>query len=224
MDFKKFDEKVCTRIITGALLSFCLVLFFYVLPPLFAMGALCGIFAQIMVHEVPLLFKNRHWQWQILRGIYPLLPFILLIRLTRETQSVHLLATMWMLVALFDTFSYICGVALGKHKIAPAVSPSKTWEGFMGGLLAVYAGIIAIVCYTDAHLMQYQIIGLACVISGLALLGDLFESWLKRHAGIKDTGNTLPGHGGFLDRFDSILFVGSWACLYKDVLIKLLGL
>ncbi|MDO4538659.1 MAG: phosphatidate cytidylyltransferase [Coriobacteriales bacterium] len=105
-----------------------------------------------------------------------------------------------------DSFAYLIGSSLGRHKMAPRISPKKSWEGFYGGLV----GSIAVWCVGAA----FHICGITWplaiaigVIEGLlAVMGDLFESRIKRGVGVKDSGNILPGHGGLLDRTDSVLF------------------
>jgi phosphatidate cytidylyltransferase len=111
-----------------------------------------------------------------------------------------------------DTFAYFCGTALGKHKLAPHISPKKTVEGSVGGLLgtalalAVY-GLIMRHLF-DLHGVNYALLALLGVFcSVFGQIGDLSASIIKRECGIKDFGKILPGHGGMLDRFDSVLFV-----------------
>jgi phosphatidate cytidylyltransferase len=113
-------------------------------------------------------------------------------------------------VWIADTAAYFCGRAFGKHKLAPAISPGKTWEGVIGALLAsaIYAAIahtLARHLSPDARLMPliYAMIG-APALAAVSVVGDLFESRLKRQRGIKDSGTLFPGHGGILDRIDSL--------------------
>ena len=105
-----------------------------------------------------------------------------------------------------DATAYIFGSQFGKHKMAPRISPNKSWEGFVGGLLGSCLTWIALytlkVC--GISLLLALIGGLVCGVSGV--IGDLFESRLKRAVGVKDFGNLIPGHGGLLDRSDSMLF------------------
>ena len=115
--------------------------------------------------------------------------------------------TLWLLLFTTwasDTFAYFAGRAFGKRKIVPSISPNKTLEGFIGGFIGciitgiIYASISNIPVYLGAY------VGIICGV--LAPLGDLFESKLKRLCNVKDSGTLLPGHGGVLDRFDSLLF------------------
>lgn len=104
-----------------------------------------------------------------------------------------------------DTFAYLTGSMIGKNKLMPSISPGKTIEGFVGG--GVFAAIVAIVLhqiYDSQSIILYLLLALIVWIIGT--LGDLVESMIKRSYGLKDSGNIMPGHGGFLDRFDSFIF------------------
>jgi phosphatidate cytidylyltransferase len=107
-----------------------------------------------------------------------------------------------LLVWIADTAAYFVGRAWGKRKLAPAISPGKTWEGAMGGLVgaALYAIILAFFTQQGAWL---ALVATALLIGMASIVGDLFESAVKRRAGVKDSGALLPGHGGILDRIDS---------------------
>jgi phosphatidate cytidylyltransferase len=108
-------------------------------------------------------------------------------------------------VVLSDTGGYATGVLLGKHPMAPSVSPKKSWEGFGGSVVATAAGsAVLLFVLFDVGLMWGALFGLAVSIS--AVLGDLGESMIKRDLGVKDMSSLLPGHGGLMDRLDSILF------------------
>ncbi|MBW7466143.1 phosphatidate cytidylyltransferase [Pontibacter aydingkolensis] len=109
-----------------------------------------------------------------------------------------------LLIWASDTGAYIAGKNFGKHKLFERISPGKTWEGWIGGtLLAVAVGYVLSIFFTD--LVTYQWIGVALIVAVFGVLGDLTESLLKRSLGVKDSGTLLPGHGGILDRFDSLL-------------------
>jgi phosphatidate cytidylyltransferase len=112
-----------------------------------------------------------------------------------------------------DTFAYLAGRAFGKRKLAPNISPGKTVEGAIGGLIGtMLIGWILFETFGDYRLLDYLIISAIVFVFGT--LGDLLVSRLKRTIGIKDSGSLLPGHGGFLDRFDSILIAGPMVYLY----------
>ena len=106
------------------------------------------------------------------------------------------------IVWIADSAAYFSGRAFGRHKLAPAISPGKTWEGVGGALaaLAVYAGLLSVYAGLPLVALLLTLAGLLY----LSILGDLFESWIKRVAGTKDSGTLLPGHGGVLDRIDAL--------------------
>jgi phosphatidate cytidylyltransferase len=119
----------------------------------------------------------------------------------------------WVLLALFSTFAvdttaYFIGRALGRHKMAPTISPGKTWEGALGGLVGAIVAVIALALLLDIDISYSEMVILGLLIAVFAQLGDLAESKLKRSMGVKEAGNLIPGHGGILDRLDSIVFTG----------------
>jgi phosphatidate cytidylyltransferase len=120
--------------------------------------------------------------------------------------STHLLGFFFLVLMGSDTGAYFGGKAFGKHKLIPSISPGKTWEGLIGGFI-VAAAFGALATFWFFPELPYQFsIPLAIVMSGVGVLGDLAESAMKRGAGAKDAASILPGHGGFLDRLDSLLF------------------
>ncbi|MCC9165266.1 phosphatidate cytidylyltransferase [Pontibacter harenae] len=105
-----------------------------------------------------------------------------------------------------DTGAYIFGKSFGKHKLFERISPGKTWEGWAGGtVVTLLVAYVLALFFTD--LVLYQWIGIGLIVAIFGVLGDLVESLLKRSLGVKDSGTLLPGHGGILDRFDSLLMV-----------------
>ncbi len=117
-----------------------------------------------------------------------------------------------------DIGGYFAGITLGRHKMAPAISPKKTWEGFAGSTLAcLAAGALCLEYLLHAHVWQGLLTGAAAVLA--ATVGDLVESMIKRDLDIKDMGSLLPGHGGVLERLDSLLVVAPvvWLLLYLFV-------
>lgn len=121
-------------------------------------------------------------------GLYQISPFLLL----------GVFAT----VSIADSAAYFSGKQFGKHKLAPSISPGKTWEGVIGGLIAV--SILGFYLNTHLNYGVWLVIGLM-FLAVLSVMGDLFESKLKRQANLKDSGHILPGHGGVLDRIDGIV-------------------
>ena len=124
---------------------------------------------------------------------------------THPYLSTHLLGYFFLVLMGSDTGAYFTGKAIGKHKLMPKISPGKTWEGLFGGLVAA-ALFAALATFWFFPELPYQFsIPLGVVMSAVGVLGDLTESAMKRGAGTKDAASILPGHGGFLDRLDSLL-------------------
>jgi len=118
--------------------------------------------------------------------------------------------TFWIMITIMinDSSAFFTGRAWGKHALAPDISPQKTWEGAIGGLVAsIIVSIIFCVVFSPA-ITYWQSAILGCIISIFAQFGDLVESLIKRNVGVKDSGKLLPGHGGILDRIDSFMLTG----------------
>jgi phosphatidate cytidylyltransferase len=112
------------------------------------------------------------------------------------------LFTVW----IYDSFAYLVGSKFGKHKMLPRISPKKSWEGFAGGMVAaLIMGALNSLLFTYVTIADWLVMSVIVVI--FSTLGDMFESIIKRRLKVKDSGTILPGHGGLLDRFDSLLFV-----------------
>lgn len=124
----------------------------------------------------------------------------------RPNLSTHLLGYFFLVIFASDTGAYFTGRALGRNKLAPSISPGKTYEGLVGGLVAAAAAAALATWWFFPELPYVWSIPLAIVLSAVGVLGDLAESAMKRGAGAKDAASILPGHGGFLDRLDSLLF------------------
>ena len=106
-----------------------------------------------------------------------------------------------------DTFAHFFGTKIGKHKLCPAVSPNKTVEGMVGGVFfGTFLGMVFFKTFIDVSADLFLVIVVSLVLSLIAEFGDLVFSAIKRRYGVKDYGNIMPGHGGVLDRLDSILF------------------
>jgi phosphatidate cytidylyltransferase len=142
--------------------------------------------------------------------VYIVLPFALLNGLNFEFRE-YVDYNPWPVLTIFiliwcnDTFAYLTGRLIGKHKLFERISPKKTWEGFIGGVVfAMIAGIL-LAYFLEESYVKY--ITYALVAGIIGTLGDLVQSMLKRSVDVKDSGTILPGHGGILDRFDAVLFV-----------------
>lgn len=111
-----------------------------------------------------------------------------------------------------DVFAYLVGMTIGRHKLFERISPKKSWEGFFGGLVGAVA--MSMVAWKVLGGEMYAWVGFALVAAVSGVLGDLVESMLKRAAGVKDSGNLIPGHGGVLDRFDALLLSAPFVFVY----------
>ena len=111
-----------------------------------------------------------------------------------------------------DVFAYLFGITLGKHRLFERISPKKSWEGFFGGLLGAMAMGCVAAKVLDANVAMW--IGLALIAAITGVFGDLVESMLKRSVDVKDSGSFIPGHGGWLDRFDALIFSVPFAFIY----------
>ena len=125
----------------------------------------------------------------------------------------------FILVWVNDTFAYIVGSLIGRHKLFPSVSPAKSWEGAAGGLIfSVIAAWPVSLLFHDLSLTDWVVIAVITVILGI--LGDLSESMIKRRYRLKDTGTLMPGHGGVLDRFDALFFSAPAVYLYLVIIFS----
>ncbi|ABK44353.1 Phosphatidate cytidylyltransferase [Magnetococcus marinus MC-1] len=154
----------------------------------------------------------------VLGLLYVVIPLQLLL-VVHSTEA----GSAWILLLLLvmwstDSAAYFTGRWLGKHKFSPHVSPKKTWEGFWGGTVAGAAASVAVSYGAGLPMPLIHAIGAGVILSVAGQLGDLVESLLKREAGIKDSGNIIPGHGGLLDRLDSMIFTAPAYYLYLSAL------
>jgi phosphatidate cytidylyltransferase len=166
----------------------------------------CGwwALALLLVQGYPsssLLWGNR-WL-RLLMGLVVLIPtWVALVYVRQQTNGAWLVLMLILIVAVADSGGYFVGRKFGRHKLAPAVSPGKTWEGFAGGFFANCLLALLLGYLLDAEWLL--MLALVVPTSLVSVLGDLLESMVKRHAGVKDSGHILPGHGGILDRVDGI--------------------
>lgn len=144
-----------------------------------------------------------HKSLRLLMGILVLIPtWVALVYVRQQSNGAWLVLLLMLVIAVADSGGYFVGRRFGKHKLAPAVSPGKTWEGFAGGFLANC--LLALILGLSLDVSILLMLALIVPTSLISVLGDLLESMVKRHAGAKDSGNILPGHGGILDRVDGI--------------------
>lgn len=175
------------------------------LRPMLWLGLAWWLLALTLVITYPA--TTRHWHrtsHRVLMGLFVLIPTWAGFVLLREQSGFWLLYVL-LICWVADIFAYFAGRAFGKHKLAPAVSPGKSWEGVAGGLAGTSLLAILSALWLGFSLPHGLLLwGLTLVITGVSVLGDLTESLIKREAGMKDSSQLLPGHGGFMDRIDSL--------------------
>jgi phosphatidate cytidylyltransferase len=157
---------------------------------------------------------------------YITLPFVFIIKISFGTNDYNpkIIIGLFILIWTNDTFAYLVGKSIGKHKLFERISPKKTIEGFLGGVVfAAFAGFLISKLYIQPNpdfssrsILIWMIIALIASIFGT--VGDLIESKFKRIAGVKDSGAIMPGHGGVLDRLDSVIFVAPVIFLFYQIL------
>ena len=144
--------------------------------------------------------------------------FLTLLPLYKGGYNPNLIIAILIMIWVNDSFAFLVGKNIGKRKLFVSVSPKKTQEGFLGGLVfALIAALIISQFNNDFTLVNWLII--ATIVSVIGTIGDLVESKFKRQANIKDSGNIMPGHGGILDRLDSLLFAAPFVYLYINFII-----
>lgn len=201
------------RMITAVLL----ITTFWFMYNFWLIGIICWtiVSLEILIVEWPQL----HMWW--LTPLYPTLPLALILLLTWQGKQKMILLCC-ILSALFDTAGYVYGSLKGKHKLAPSISPKKTWEGVGAGFTALFlCGPVIITWLFKAMVCSLASKAAFLFIYGLlALLGDLLVSVFKRRVQVKDTGFLLPGHGGLLDRLDSILLPLLFVYSVQNILLS----
>ncbi len=191
----------------------------------FALSVPLAILAPIAAGPGPLVFglvagaafflsattRNAGLGWG---AVYVGLPVMALVLLREQPNG--LLLTLWTmsLVWATDIGAYFSGRAIGGPKIAPSISPKKTWAGLVGGAVAATGLAFALHIWVG---LPFRFVTITPLLAVLAQVGDFYESWLKRRAGVKDSSNLLPGHGGVLDRLDGLVPVAIVAALLVEV-------
>lgn len=183
---------------------------------------LIGILVSSLYHITSNPFKNCAMSFLgqfYCAGLLSTLNFIVFNPSTHQYFPYYALL-IFVFVWLNDTGAYLTGITFGRHPLFSRVSPKKSWEGFWGGITIVVIASLVIAFYFPALLSWQQSIGLAIVTSIFGTFGDLVESLFKRSSGVKDSGILLPGHGGILDRVDSIMLAAPATLLYIELFIR----
>ncbi len=216
------NKAACFAIVTDILAAVtiaCLPLF--TIMPDWLMFTVMGILVcYVPARFVMSLYDNTPGAFQssmaaVMAQIYISVPLSMLgvVYTDGRAQTSMLVLAMFILIWLNDTGAYCVGSMFGKHRLFERLSPKKSWEGFFGGLLfCLAAGALFSYIMPQVGLTLPLWLGFAVMVCVLSTWGDLFESLLKRSHHIKDSGNLIPGHGGILDRIDSLLFV-AWGTL-----------
>lgn len=207
------------RFITAWVIATFFWMIFFYCPPLVFSITLFGILIAILLTEWGKFFptSSLHFWW--FTPLYPILPFALMIYMNQTAMYRPMVYYLFLLVFSFDAGSYIFGSLFGKHLIIPKITPHKTFEGAIGGYFSALFMFLWTLYEKQITLSPQFIIGFTLIICIIAFFGDLFESYLKRKVQLKDSGYILPGHGGFLDRFDAIMVTTFFFFALKDWLI-----
>jgi len=184
-----------------------------------------ALFLTIFMSFASILFAKKeevisHLGKIFLTIIYIVVPFTLMVQipfLNTEYSYVNtIILGVFILIWTNDTFAFLIGKNFGKHKLLERISPNKTIEGFIGGMVFTFiASLILTRVFSSLSLDKWIVI--AGIVSVFGVLGDLIESMFKRQAGVKDSSNFIPGHGGFLDRFDSVIFAAPFIFIYLQL-------
>ena len=206
-------------------------LVFYIITCLFASGLVSEVTYFLIIPFLSLIFVVEMYRkldnpfpnigLTLLGIIYISVPFSMLVlngfsRFNIAGYDAKLVLGFFFLQWASDTGDYLVGITIGKHPLFPRVSPKKSWEGFVGGVIITQAIAVVISIYFTV-LSRFDWIVIATIISFFGVLGDLIESLLKRSVHVKDSGTILPGHGGILDRFDSVIFSAPIVFLYLHI-------
>ncbi|MBA4409211.1 MAG: phosphatidate cytidylyltransferase [Bacteroidota bacterium] len=216
-------------------LSYFIAVILFILSFLIAHGILeftflFGLFPLLLLIIAAELYRKKEKPVEniavtIFSAVYIAIPLSLLNFLvfpeiiSENSYSPKLLIALFSLIWIYDSGAYLFGVSIGKHRLFERISPKKSWEGVIGGTLtAIVAAWFISGFIPEIKTVHWIAISILTVIS--STFGDLTESMFKRYFGIKDSGNILPGHGGILDRFDSLFFAAPLAVMYLKLFVE----
>lgn len=183
------------------------------------------LFLFIFINELYLASKRPflNISYTIFGLIYITVPFSLLNYIVLSVNNLDIvfnsdiLLSIFILIWTYDTFAYLFGVTMGRHRLFPSISPKKSWEGAIGGaIVALLSSFVLEHFFPVLKLENWIVIASIIVVAGT--YGDLVESMFKRSINVKDSGNIIPGHGGMLDRFDSFIFAVPFVFIYLQFL------
>lgn len=198
--------------IVGALLMTLLILFNFVERSVSFTLDYRLLALVLLILAVPVVIINDSDKYNSTDALY-LIGFILFVGfafsllITLREMDIKYLITIILITTMTDMFAQIFGMLIGKHKLIPKISPNKTWEGtIMGSVMGTIVASSYYLTFVNTNVNTFIVIGIVLLLTVVAQIGDLFFSAIKRLNGVKDFSNLMPGHGGVLDRFDSLIF------------------
>lgn len=180
--------------------------FYSIFIPVYAF-LLIPVLAALRGQTDNFLIRISETQWALMISVFCVshVPALLSLNIADyDGKNLFLIFFLLVVVQSSDVLQYVWGKLLGKHKVAPSLSPSKTWEGLIGGCLS--ASLVGAALHWVTPFTILQAAGLSIIITAMGFLGGLVMSAIKRDRGVKDWGHLIPGHGGFIDRLDSVIF------------------
>lgn len=179
----------------------------------YVFAVLVAIVAGAMFVEWRRLTEGWGTGWMVTGFLYALLPALALLWLRdRAPQGLELVYWVFIVTWTTDIGAFFAGRGIGGPKLAPAISPKKTWAGLIGGMVS--AGLAGW-AWTQYVMLPLSLVWLAPIFAAAGQGGDFFESWIKRRAGAKNSGSMLPGHGGLLDRLDGLVVIAVLTALFQ---------
>lgn len=232
IEWMRFDKNFSDITFPAALSIGSIFLSIYCFTGIFEVGAdearwvKALLVVMFMTLIMNLAFNSKEVPRKLFHTIFGLVyigvPLLVLPMIPQYSGGNHpwMLASVFILIWCSDTFAYLTGRSFGKHKLYERISPNKTWEGFIGGVIATLVAA-SIMSYYLTFMPLIGWLGLAVIVMIFGTVGDLFESALKRSFNLKDSGSFMPGHGGILDRIDSLLFTLPPAYFYLRIIENL---
>jgi len=199
----QLSPELKTRIISASVMAI-MVLSALALGGMFFI-AIVMLAALQMIREWDSITINENIVWRLAGLAYVAVPCAALVWLRSVEHGAAIVLSLLLTVWATDIGAYFAGRTIGGPKLAPAISPNKTWAGLGGGMVAAAFTLALCKSFSPFPVEISNAILIGLLIAVLGQVGDLFESWLKRRAGVKDSGNLIPGHGGLLDRIDGLI-------------------